>query len=87
MEQINKTLTDAGVGIVVPFKQELLEDTAPNADGDMTTDPYQALSGVLAVWAGAKGSGLLGLSCLDCESSFELADVLIAFRPKHRALS
>ncbi|KAK3701502.1 hypothetical protein LTR37_015476 [Vermiconidia calcicola] len=33
-------------------------DTAFNSGGEMTTDPHEALSGALAVWGGAKGSGL-----------------------------
>lgn len=38
--------------------KELPPDTAYNADGEMTTDPHQALAGALTVWGGAKGSGL-----------------------------
>lgn len=38
--------------------EELPPDTAWDADGDMTTKPAAALSGALAVWGGAKGSGL-----------------------------
>ncbi|MCJ1299331.1 hypothetical protein MMC08_002123 [Hypocenomyce scalaris] len=38
--------------------QELPPDTAFNSEGLMTTDPHAALSGALAVWGGAKGSGL-----------------------------
>ncbi|KAK5173834.1 uncharacterized protein LTR77_002515 [Saxophila tyrrhenica] len=37
---------------------EIPPDTAYNAEGEMTTDPHQALSGALKVWGGAKGSGL-----------------------------
>jgi delta1-piperideine-2-carboxylate reductase len=38
--------------------EELPPDTAFNADGEMTTNPHEALSGALAVWGGNKGSGL-----------------------------
>lgn len=38
--------------------EELPPDTAWDAEGEMTTDPTAALSGALAVWGGAKGSGL-----------------------------
>ena len=38
--------------------QELPPDTAFDASGNTTTDPQEALSGALAVWGGAKGSGL-----------------------------
>lgn len=38
--------------------EQLPPDVAFNADGGMTTDPHEALSGALAVWGGAKGSGL-----------------------------
>ncbi|KAK5053875.1 hypothetical protein LTR84_001837 [Exophiala bonariae] len=33
-------------------------DTAIDADGNVTTDPAAALDGALAIWGGAKGSGL-----------------------------
>ena len=33
-------------------------DSAFNADGQSTTNPHEAVSGALAVWGGAKGSGL-----------------------------
>ena len=38
--------------------ETLPPDTAFNDQGEMTTDPHEALSGALAVWGGAKGSGL-----------------------------
>lgn len=38
--------------------EELPPDTAFNVDGEMTTNPHEALAGALAVWGGAKGSGL-----------------------------
>ena len=38
--------------------QELPKDTAFDAHGNSTTNPHEALSGALAVWGGAKGSGL-----------------------------
>lgn len=38
--------------------QDLPPDTAFDAEGNMTTNPHEALSGALAVWGGAKGSGL-----------------------------
>ena len=40
------------------FGRELPPDTAFDADGNPTTDPNKALSGALAVWGGAKGSGI-----------------------------
>jgi LDH2 family malate/lactate/ureidoglycolate dehydrogenase len=38
--------------------ERLPPDTAFDENGDMTTDPEEALKGALAVWGGAKGSGL-----------------------------
>ncbi|KAF2158674.1 hypothetical protein M409DRAFT_30837 [Zasmidium cellare ATCC 36951] len=38
--------------------QKIPEDSAFNTDGEPTTDPQEALDGALAVWGGAKGSGL-----------------------------
>lgn len=38
--------------------QPLPADTAFDAQGNMTTDPAEALEGALAIWGGAKGSGL-----------------------------
>ncbi|KIW72686.1 hypothetical protein PV04_00863 [Phialophora macrospora] len=38
--------------------EQLPPDTAFDENGDMTTDPEKALKGALAVWGGAKGSGL-----------------------------
>lgn len=38
--------------------EQLPPDTAFDENGEMTTDPDKALQGALAVWGGAKGSGL-----------------------------
>jgi LDH2 family malate/lactate/ureidoglycolate dehydrogenase len=38
--------------------EKLPPDTAWDEQGEMTTDPDEALKGALAVWGGAKGSGL-----------------------------
>jgi delta1-piperideine-2-carboxylate reductase len=38
--------------------QPLPEDMAFDADGNVTTDPADAPDGALAIWGGAKGSGL-----------------------------
>lgn len=38
--------------------QPLPPDTAFDAEGNPTTDPGEALNGALAIWGGAKGSGL-----------------------------
>ncbi|OQU95878.1 hypothetical protein CLAIMM_02042 [Cladophialophora immunda] len=39
-------------------KEQLPLNTAFDEHGDMTTDPEKALKGALAVWGGAKGTGL-----------------------------
>lgn len=38
--------------------KELLPDSAFNSDGDYTVNPHEVLDGALAVWGGARGSGL-----------------------------
>ena len=38
--------------------EQIPEGTAFNSKGEVTTDPQEALEGALAVWGGAKGSGL-----------------------------
>lgn len=54
----NSKIIHAQVMLARRLGEELNPDTAYDANGDMTTDPHEALSGALAVWGGATGSGL-----------------------------
>lgn len=38
--------------------EDIPEDTAYDADGNVTKDPFKAMQGAMAVWGGHKGSGL-----------------------------
>ena len=48
----------AQVMLAMRKNEQLPPDTAFDEHGEMTTDPEKALKGALAVWGGAKGSGL-----------------------------
>ncbi|KAL2419665.1 L-sulfolactate dehydrogenase [Exophiala dermatitidis] len=48
----------AQVMLAMRKNEQLPPDTAFDENGEMTTDPEKALKGTLAVWGGAKGSGL-----------------------------
>ncbi|KIW35695.1 uncharacterized protein PV07_02379 [Cladophialophora immunda] len=48
----------AQVMLAMRKNEQLPPDTAFDENGEMTTDPEKALKGALAVWGGAKGSGL-----------------------------
>lgn len=48
----------AQVMLAIRKNEQLPPDTAFDENGEMTTDPEKALKGALAVWGGAKGSGL-----------------------------
>ena len=48
----------AQVMLAIRKGEQLPPDTAFDEHGEMTTDPEKALKGALAIWAGAKGSGL-----------------------------
>ena len=52
-------IVHAQVQLAQLMGEELPEDTAYDADGNMTRDPFKALQGgAMAVWGGHKGSGL-----------------------------